>query len=110
MGLLEEVRHALPAIQGGDELRVRSQRGAGALGWDPADAREAAAAECVILEGRDCFAALCRLGGEVRYLTGLAGEDEDSREWPFGAESTLDAALAVAVPQAAAPYDPPPEK
>lgn len=110
MTFRDEVEALLSRMEGAAGLLVRTERGAGSLGWDPVDEREKAAAECVILEGPDCFGALCRIGGAVRYVTGLKHVDCDSRMWPIGESDTLEAALEIAIPLALRKYEPPPGK
>ncbi len=108
--LRDDVLARLPALGGADGLTLKSRRGAGPLGWNPADEREAASAECVLIEGPDCFGAVCRIGGRVRYLAGLNGDVPDSRLWPCGETATLDEALAIVVPEARQRYEAPPGK
>ncbi len=106
MTLLEEVMALLPEFGGAEGLRIRSERGAGPLGWDPITEEERAA-ECVTLRGPDCFAAVCRIGGKVRYMAGLNSDQPDSRMWPEGEAETLQRALSFVVGTARRPYEPP---
>jgi hypothetical protein len=105
--LLEEVMALLPKFGGADGLKIRSERGPGPLGWDPITPEEETSAECVTLRGVDCFAAVCRIGGMVRYIAGLNSDQPDSRSWPEGEEETLERALSMVVGTARRPYETP---
>ncbi len=108
--LLDDVLARLPALGGTAGLTVKSTRGAGPLGWDPIDPHEAAEAEIVIMEGPDCFGAVCRLRGRVRYICGLNGNQPDSRMWPMGEATTLEKALSMVVDEARKRHETPPGK
>lgn len=110
MSLLDEVKALLPSLGGTAGLTLQTRTGAGALAWDPITPEEKRTAECVILKGRKCFGALCRVGGKVRYLGGLNSDQPDSRLWPDGEAESLEEALEIAVRCALDPYDLPPGK
>lgn len=107
MTILDAVRAKL---RGDRDLEVRAVKGAGPLAWDPADPKEAAEADVVVVIGPVQFAAVCRLGGTYRYLTGRNDDAPVSTEFPFGEGDSLDAILDGLLAFARHIPEPPPGK
>lgn len=77
------------------ELEVHGVKGAKSLAWEPADPKEAEAADTVVVIGPVHFGALCRLGGKYRFATGRT--DDGEGKFPSGEYESLDDVLAAVI-------------